>query len=259
VQRFYPAVPGRNVGAKHPPASSPQNEGHETDASPLPDFAITARIANHLVRAKHPPTPSLQHEDHEADASPLPEERLASKVFAQIAANDTGNGSYQELSYAKLAETAEQWPIIARQDLYYGGTTYENTQGLGVQLASAAQRGEIVSLGWVNPPEWSFSRYSLVAVPITRLYDRGQTLLASKLLHSRLPEPYVVINQIDADRMKISQGARLQVVMDGMSALVTARVDADLPLRIVLVPRSLGIPISGPTTIEVKLVERATP
>ena len=29
----------------------------------------------------------------------------------------------------------EQWPIVGRGDMYYGGTTYENKQGLGVHLA----------------------------------------------------------------------------------------------------------------------------
>ena len=28
----------------------------------------------------------------------------------------------------------DQWPIVGRGDLYYGGTTYENKQGLGVHL-----------------------------------------------------------------------------------------------------------------------------
>ena len=42
---------------------------------------------------------------------------------------------FSGVSYLKLAEVTEQWPIVGRRDLYYGGTTYENKQGLGVQLA----------------------------------------------------------------------------------------------------------------------------
>jgi hypothetical protein len=30
--------------------------------------------------------------------------------------------------------------------MYYGGTTYENTQGMGVQLSAAATRGEKLSI-----------------------------------------------------------------------------------------------------------------
>ena len=46
--------------------------------------------------------------------------------------------AFSGLSYLKLAEVAAQWPMVGRGDLYYGGTTYENTQGLGVHLALAA-------------------------------------------------------------------------------------------------------------------------
>jgi len=34
----------------------------------------------------------------------------------------------------------EQWPIVGRGDLYYGGTTYENAQGLGVHLNLEAKK-----------------------------------------------------------------------------------------------------------------------
>ena len=61
------------------------------------------------------------------------EGRSAAMVFARIAAQLP---AYAGLTYQKLAETAPQWPIVGRQDLYYGGTTYDNHQGLGVQLAT---------------------------------------------------------------------------------------------------------------------------
>ena len=42
--------------------------------------------------------------------------------------------AFTGISYAKLSEVHEQWPIIGRADLYYGGTSYQNTQGWGVHL-----------------------------------------------------------------------------------------------------------------------------
>jgi len=50
--------------------------------------------------------------------------------------------SFEGLNYAKLAEVKPQWPIVGRGDVYYGGTTYENTQGMGVHLSAAAGRGK---------------------------------------------------------------------------------------------------------------------
>lgn len=59
------------------------------------------------------------------------EGRSALLVMDKIAASVP---AFAGLSYRKLAEVTEQWPIVGRGDLYYGGTTYENRQGLGVHL-----------------------------------------------------------------------------------------------------------------------------
>ena len=78
--------------------------------------------------------------------------------------------SFASLDYARLAEIKSQWPIVGRGDLYYGGTSYENKDGLGVQLSNSAQRGEKFSLPRVRkavalrPKE-----KKLLAVPVTKL------------------------------------------------------------------------------------------
>jgi len=79
------------------------------------------------------------------------ESRSPAKVMQRLASQVP---DYAGLSYNELAKVTEQWPIVGRGDMYYGGTTYENKQGLGVQLTSAAQRGETVTLGW---PSWPVS------------------------------------------------------------------------------------------------------
>jgi NADH-quinone oxidoreductase subunit G len=75
------------------------------------DYAITARIAQEIGM------------DIEGDSSAQVMNRLASMV-----------GAFNGISFGKLAEVTEQWPIIGRSDLYYGGTSYQNSQGLGVHL-----------------------------------------------------------------------------------------------------------------------------
>ena len=181
------------------------------------------------------------------------ESRLASKVMSRIAG---GVPAYSGLSYARLAEVADQWPIVGREDLYYGGTTYENSQGVGIQLASAAERGESVSLVWPQLPVLGLPEGALLAVPTTLLYDRGQTILPSTILHPRIPHPFVALHPATAGRLGILNGASVQVRLNGSSTLVTAKLDETLPEGIVLVPRSLGIPITTPTQIEIRMVER---
>src|SRR6266508_4239077 len=91
--------------------------------------------------------------------------------------------AFTNLNYVKLAEVHGQWPIVGRGDLYYGGTTYENTQGLGVQLAPAAQTGGTVSIPKVKQEAVLRPKErELLAVPVNKLYDRCVTVSPAELL-----------------------------------------------------------------------------
>ena len=159
--------------------------------------------------------------------------------------------AFEGLTYQKLAEVEEQWPIVGRSDLYYGGTTYGNSQGLGVQLPI---RKESPKLSWPQLSEFKLPKLGLMAFPITRLYDRGNTLSPSELLYQRIGEPYVVLSALDAERMKVQQGDMLRITFSatGASTVVAAHLDATLPERVVLAPRSFGLPVTGPTLVELK-------
>jgi hypothetical protein len=43
--------------------------------------------------------------------------------------------------------------------------------------------------------------------------------------------------------------------VNNTSATVVVRVDQDIPEGFALVPRSMGIPINGPTPLEIRVVE----
>jgi len=216
VQRYYPAIPER-------PGS-------------LPDYAVTAAIGNRL----------------EIDL----EDRSASRVMDRIAAQVP---YYKGINYVRLAEVHEQWPIVGRGDMYYGGTTYENKQGLGVQLAPLAQQGQPVSLGWAQPVEMSISEAGsegLLGVPVTVLYDRGNTLLPSELLHPRMPAPYVRLHPEDARKLKVKQGDSVEVTVGNGRVLVSAQIDETIPQGVVLAPRSMGIPLNGPVILTLRAAEK---
>ncbi|KAF0106096.1 MAG: NADH-quinone oxidoreductase subunit G [Anaerolineaceae bacterium] len=87
------------------------------------DYAITALIAAEL---------GIEVEGRSAG---LVMDKLAAAVPA-----------FADITYGKLAETTEQWPIIGRADLYYGGTSYQNSQGLGVPLGRENKKAEEGSL-----------------------------------------------------------------------------------------------------------------
>ena len=209
------------------PAARPKGESRA-------DFEIAAQIGDHL----------------DLDI----EGRYASLVMLHIA---NAISDYAGITYQKLAEVVEQWPIIGREDLYYGGTSYENSQGLGVQLAPASQRGEAVSQAEIQGTSPVVSEGGLLAVPVTRLYDRGQMLFPSKVLHPRLPDTYVVLNPADAERLKAASGMTVQVSLNGTTATAAISLDETVPPGFMLVPRSMGIPIYGPVPVEIQVAEPA--
>jgi len=178
------------------------------------------------------------------------ETRLAGRVFNRIAEEVPDYGG---LSYSKLAEVVEQWPIVGRGDLYYGGTTYENAQGLGIQLPNSEHEADDSPV-WQDVPLIDIPRLGLLAFPITRLYDGGTTLLPSQLLHQRIAEPFVVLNPHDANRLHLPLNSSVLVSLaDKPAVIASVQFDESLPERVILVPRSFGLPINGPMPVEVKL------
>ena len=201
-----------------------------------PDFAITSQVAKQM--------------------GVILEGTSASVVF-EIMVED--HPSFAGLDYAKLAEVTSQWPIVGRGDLYYGGTTYENKDGLGVQLSNAAQRGEKFSLPRVQkvtalrPKE-----KKLLAVPITKLYDRGVTVSTAALLDQRIGETFIALHPSAAERFAVKAGERVKLSLDGVSEEVPVRIDDTISAGVVLVPRSMGLPIHQPTEASVKAIKKVT-
>ena len=197
----------------------------------LPDYKIPGRIASQI---------GIEIES-----------RAAIRIFEKMC---TKVSSFAGLSYRQLAEVTEQWPIVSRGDLYYGGTTYENQSGLGVQLP-LAENG--AALSWPALSEINFPKLGLLAVPVTCLYDQGATLQSSKTLEERLPSPYVSISPTDAERLRLTEGAVVRVSPEnGNPVVVHIRVNAGIPERVLLAPRSLSLSIEAPTPVEVLLAER---
>jgi NADH-quinone oxidoreductase subunit G len=187
----------------------------------IADFTITASLAKEL---------GVELEDRSA---PLVLDRLAASVKA-----------FAGFSYRKLAETNEQWPIVGRGDMYYGGTTYENKQGLGLTLALNAPAAiPSISAQFLRPDEDQW-----LAVPVTRLYDRGITVTTSELLRTHIGEAAVLLHPETARKLGVAPGG--QVKLNGFRAEV--RLDATVPASVVLVPRSMGFPINAPAVAGLK-------
>ena len=193
------------------------------------DYTITAEIAKKLDIELEGSSPVL--------------------VFERLAASVK---DFEGLSYAKLAEVTEQWPIVGRGDLYYGGTTYENTQGLGVGLISAAERGETVSIPEVQSEAGLRPKEDeLLAVPVTKLYDRGMTVAPAELLNERIGEATISLHPEAAQKLGLEAGAQVTVSFNGFNGEAVVKIDETISAGVALIPRSMGLAIREPVAIKV--------
>jgi NADH-quinone oxidoreductase subunit G len=195
------------------------------------DFAITSQVAKQM--------------------GIILEGSSASVVF-DILANSID--AFADLSYARLAEVHGQWPIVGRGDLYYGGTTYENTQGLGIQLVPAAQVGGTVRIPRVRKEAVLRPKEKeLLAVPVNKLYDLGITVTSAELLGGRIGEAAVSLHSSAAKKLGVEVGQRVKISFDGINGEAVVKIDDTISAGVVLVPRSMGIAIREPVAAKVKL------
>ncbi len=161
--------------------------------------------------------------------------------------------SFAGLTYEALAATRPQYPIVGRGDLYYGGTTYENTQGLGAQIPPVAQNGKTAHIPKVRKEAALRPKEKeLLAVPVNKLYDSGATMTASTLLNLRVGEAYIAMHPATAEKLGLQAGAPVKLSFangDGEAALKT---DETVPTGVALVPRGMGIALREPATAKIK-------
>ena len=175
------------------------------------------------------------------------EGRGASLVFSQVAAQIPDYGG---LSYAALAVAEPQWPDVGGEDLYYGGTAYDNRQGLGAQLKPKS--GD-------QPPMWAAPEGrspegDLLLIPVSRLYDRGGTIVSSEILKLRVARLRMAIHPKDAARLDLLDVSQAEVTWDGTVTRLDLLVEDSVPPGAGLVPRSMGLPLREPTAVRVRPV-----
>jgi NADH-quinone oxidoreductase subunit G len=167
--------------------------------------------------------------------------------------------AFAPISYARLAEVTPQIPIVGRGDLYYGGTTYENRQGLGAHLALSSPAGteQSIETGEETVAALRPKENQLLAVPITKVYDLGTTMGAAHLLDLRKGPRAVLVHPDTGAKHGLSDGDPASLNFNGMESPVVAKFDDTVPAGILLVYRSFGVPITHPVTASIMAAEKA--
>ncbi len=160
----------------------------------------------------------------------------AASVMLEISKNVP---AFAGCSYAEISKVERQFPDVGGVDLYYGGTAYQNKGGLGVQIPSAADKGEQVALNGGGKSSVSADG-KLLVVPTTRLYNRERTFRSSELVHPRVPDAFVEINSADAKGMGIANGDTVRVEFGNGAVTARAHVNGGAPRGSVVLPRHLS-------------------
>jgi len=184
------------------------------------------------------------------------EGRDAALIMTQIARQIPG---YTGVTYSGLAEVHDQWPIVHRNDLYYGGTTYQNSQGLGIQLQpQGIDGGWQVGLSQAGAMARAECQPGeILLVPVTRLYDQGATVAPSHLLHARLAQAEARLHPITAARFQLADGDKVVFTLEDKEWILLVKLDGTAPEGVALTTRSTGIPVSAPRAVELQRLAQA--
>ncbi len=210
---------------------------HYTPAVPAPegtraDYAITSAIAAAAEIA-------------------LPEASI-SNIFEKMTQEA---GVFHGVTLAQLCATCEQWPKIGRSDIYYGGTSYENRDGMGMILPLNSSEENFPES--VKAASISAGQGQLLAVPVTRLYDRGGTVTTSETVKSRIARHMVSLHPGDAEKVKAAEGDTVLLHLAGRDIECVLDLDPGQPEGVVLVTRSMGVLLSAPASAAISVLEPA--
>jgi anaerobic selenocysteine-containing dehydrogenase len=74
----------------------------------------------------------------------------------------------------------------------------------------------------------------------------------SEVLGPRLDNQLLVIHPADGDKLDLVEGARAEIKIGDESYTGLIKLDARVPQGVILVPRSMGIPLAAPVNAEIK-------
>ena len=93
----------------------------------------------------------------------------------------------------------------------------------------------------------------MLAVPVTRLYDRGTTVMMSaNLLRDRIGGPVITLHPEAAKNLGVEAGQLVNISFDGVSGDAMVKLDDTISVGVALVPREMGLTIREPVPAEVR-------
>jgi NADH-quinone oxidoreductase subunit G len=157
---------------------------------------------------------------------------------------------YKDTAYSKLKGATGVWGRQPVEDpVYYDGTSYQNTEGIGVQWPTAAENAQTrFDLQFVAPQALAQRDGDLTLVGAPRLYDGGTLMQNSPGINYWVAQPYVGMARPDAERMGIKSGDKLRISSEVGSIELPALVDGLVQPGAVLIPDLEAAPLGNVQT-----------
>jgi NADH-quinone oxidoreductase subunit G len=164
---------------------------------------------------------------------------VASDVMDAIVASVKG---YAGASYTSLGLTQNAgWGRQANEAVYYDGTSYENSEGIGVQTPAEAEdnRASFTLSLRAPAPRLPASNGQLMLLAPVRAYDGELWSSGSKLTPRQVP-PHAILSIADAGRLGVAIGERVRLESSAGAVELLAVIDSGLAEGLVLVPAVHG-------------------
>ena len=121
--------------------------------------------------------------------------------------------------------------MVGGDDLYYGGTSYENKSGLGQQWAAAAEHGEVAAYQLSDLPA---PASGLQMIHIPALYATGRLVGYSDIVAEHVVGPTVLLHTADAADLGVDSGAPVSVQLNGKAVQALAEISPVAPQGLAL-------------------------
>jgi NADH-quinone oxidoreductase subunit G len=180
----------------------------------LPDWQILARVGERL----------------DLGAAPY----AAGLAFRELAG---AVAPYAGITYRALGKTVEQWPRVGGEDLYFGGTSYDNKSGIGIQWPAAAEAEE-AALPLYDVPAPAATAQDDRGLPVVvarALYEPGTLIDHTALLASRIVQPQLRLHPDDAPGADVATGDVVTASLDGHGVRLEVVVDPQVPAGVAVV------------------------
>jgi NADH-quinone oxidoreductase subunit G len=158
------------------------------------------------------------------------------EIFTEIGKAHT---VFKDMTYGSLSRFTDQWPVVGDRSKYFSGTVTANGLGVGARLPLTSSAKKIFIK---SGTPLKYSSRKLWAVPISRLYDCGNTIRYSQLLEKRMIQYEVRLHPNTAAALGIQAGA-VVLSLGKHNQPVACILEETVPEGFVLIPRSAGIPI----------------